>query len=90
VATFGETAKLMDLKEGRHKQLTKLVASIPDPLHFGEDPDPDPGNLILQFSSMTFRTPTKTNKKKFSAYFFLKLHLHHFSKIKSPKEVAKQ
>ncbi len=26
----------------------------------------------------------------FFAYFFLKLHLHHFSKIKSHKEVAKQ
>jgi hypothetical protein len=30
--------------------------------------------------------PTKTF---FSAYYFLKLHLHHFSKIKSHKEVIK-
>ncbi len=26
----------------------------------------------------------------FSAYYFLKVHLHHFSKIKSPKEITKQ
>jgi hypothetical protein len=26
----------------------------------------------------------------YSAYYFLKLHLHHFSKIKSHKEVTKQ
>jgi hypothetical protein len=36
-----------------------------------------------------------TNKKliflkKFSAYNFLKVHLYHFSKIKSQKEVTKQ
>jgi hypothetical protein len=35
------------------------------------------------------------NKKQicflwFSAYFFLMVHLHHFSKIKSQKEVTKQ
>jgi hypothetical protein len=29
-------------------------------------------------------------KKSFSAYYFLKVHLHHFSKIKSPKEITKQ
>jgi hypothetical protein len=29
-------------------------------------------------------------KSKFSAYYFLKVHLHDFSKIKSHKEVAKQ
>jgi hypothetical protein len=28
--------------------------------------------------------------KRFSAYYFLKAYLHHFSKLKSPKEVAKQ
>ncbi len=33
----------------------------------------------------------KTNfLKSFSAYYFLKVHLHHFSKIKSQKEVTKQ
>jgi len=32
------------------------------------------------------------NKKLifFSAYYFLKVHLHHFSKIKIPKKVTKQ
>jgi hypothetical protein len=28
--------------------------------------------------------------KSLSAYYFLKVHLHHFSKIKSQKEVTKQ
>ncbi len=34
----------------------------------------------------------KTNnlKKVFSAYYFLKVQLHHFPKIKSQKEVTKQ
>jgi hypothetical protein len=33
----------------------------------------------------------KNNKNfKFFAYFFLKVHLHHFSKIKSHNEVTKQ
>ncbi len=36
---------------------------------------------ILLFSSLTFKMPAI-----FSAYYFLKLHLHHFSKIKSQKE----
>ncbi len=40
---------------------------------------------ILLFSSVTFKMPAKTNTI-FSAYYFLKLHLHHFSKIKSQKE----
>ncbi len=30
------------------------------------------------------------SKKKFFAFYFLKLQLHHFSKIKSHKEVTKQ
>ncbi len=33
---------------------------------------------------------TKFLKKGFSAYYFLKIYLHHFSKIKSQKEVPKQ
>ncbi len=36
---------------------------------------------ILLFSSVTFKTPPKT----FFAYYFLKVHLHHFSKIKVMK-----
>jgi hypothetical protein len=35
--------------------------------------------------------PTKNHfKKSFSAYYFLKKLLHHFSKIKSQKEVTEQ
>ncbi len=46
---------------------------------------------ILLFSSLAFKMPTKNKlKKTFSAYLFLKVHLHHFSKKKSPKEVTKQ
>jgi hypothetical protein len=44
---------------------------------------------ILLFSSLTFKMPAKNYgnlKKKISAYYFLKLHLHNFSKIKSQKE----
>ncbi len=46
---------------------------------------------ILLFSSMIFKTSTKNNLiKKFFAYYFLKVHLHQFSKIKSHKEVTKR
>ncbi len=43
---------------------------------------------ILLFSSLTFIMPAKIKffNTIFSAYYFLKLHLHHFSKIKSQKE----
>ncbi len=41
---------------------------------------------ILLFSSVTFKTSTKS----FFAYYFLKIHFHHFSKIKSHKEGTKQ
>jgi hypothetical protein len=43
---------------------------------------------ILLFSSLTFKMPAKNYffNTIFSAYYFLKLHLHHFSKIKSKKE----
>ncbi len=40
--------------------------------------------------SLTFKMPTKTNlKKSFPAYYFLKVLLHHFSKIKSQKRSHK-
>ncbi len=42
--------------------------------------------LILLFSSLTFKTPTKNY---FTAYLFLKVYFHHFSKIKK-QEVTKQ
>jgi hypothetical protein len=52
------------------------------------DSDPDPAIFVIGLQD--------TNKKlifvqRFSAHYFLKvpIHLHHFSKIKSPKEVIK-
>jgi len=46
---------------------------------------------IQLFSSLTFKTPTKNYLfKSFSAYYFLKVHFHHFSMIKRQKEVTKQ
>jgi hypothetical protein len=48
--------------------------------------DPDPANFIIDLQD-----DNKTNLKKgFSAYYFFEVPLHHFSKIKSPKEVTKQ
>ena len=43
---------------------------------------------ILLFSSLTFKMPAKNKffNTIFSAYYFLKLHLHHFSQMKSQKE----
>ncbi len=43
---------------------------------------------ILLFSSLTFKMPAKNKffNTIFSAYDFLKLYLHHFSKIKIQKE----
>jgi hypothetical protein len=52
------------------------------------DPDVDPDPAIF---FIDLQDAKKTNlKKSFSAYYFLKVHLHHFSQIKSQKEVAKQ
>ncbi len=48
-----------------------LRTSVPDPWHFGVDPDPRIHSSdkwmrirILLFSSLTFKTPTKTNLNK--------------------------
>ncbi len=41
--------------------------------------DTDPAIFVIIFEDAS-------KKLIFSAYYFLKLHLHHFSKIKSPKE----
>jgi hypothetical protein len=51
------------------------------------DPDADPAIFVTDLQ--------EANKKQifskiFSHYYFLKVHLHHFSKIKSQKEVTKQ
>ncbi len=42
----------------------------------------------MLFSSLTFKMPAKNYffNTIFSGFYFLKLHLHHFSKIKSQKE----
>jgi hypothetical protein len=45
------------------------------------DPDPDPAILVFDLQD--------ANKKlNISASYFVKVHLHHFSKIKSHKEVT--
>jgi hypothetical protein len=67
--------------------------SVPDPYVFGP---PGSGSVIstdfriwiLFFSSVNFKMPAKIISK-FFAYYFQKLHLHPFSKIKSHKEVTK-
>jgi hypothetical protein len=49
------------------------------------DPDSDPAIFAMDLQD--------ANKKQilnFSAYFLLKVHFHHFSRMKSQKEVAKQ
>ncbi len=99
----------------KHNWAFEHIGSVPDPWHFGMDPnaDADPRNLsydqrirlrlrirfrmqiqlqILLFSSVTFKIPTKNNffSPRFYAYSFLKLHLHHYSKMKSHKEVTEQ
>jgi hypothetical protein len=50
------------------------------------DSEPDPAifGIVLQGGNKNYFL------KRFSADYFLKVHLHHFSKIKSPKKVAKQ
>ncbi len=61
-----------------------------DPCLWLMDPDSDldPGSGSCYFRHWPSRCQQKTNffTQFFSAYYFLKLHLHHFSKIKSQKE----
>ncbi len=75
--------------------------SAVDPWHFDTDPDPRVGNSdqwsrIHRIRYCYFRPwPSKSQQKiifisNFSACYFLKVHLHHFSKIKRHKEVIKQ
>ncbi len=47
--------------------------------------DPDPTIFVIDLQDAN-----KTILKKVSDYYFLKVHLHHFSKIKRQKEVTKQ
>ncbi len=55
--------------------------SVPDPCFWQIDPDPAIFDIDFQDASkkLIFNTI-------FSAYYFLNVHLHHFSKIKSQKE----
>jgi hypothetical protein len=48
--------------------------------------DPDPAFFVIDLQDANKKPILK---KSFSAYYFLKVHLHHFSKIKSQREVAK-
>jgi hypothetical protein len=47
------------------------------------DPDPDPAIFVIDLQDASKKLISNTI---FSAYYFLKVHLHHFSKIKSQKE----
>jgi hypothetical protein len=47
------------------------------------DPDPDPATFVIDLQDACKKLIFNTI---FSAYYFLKVHLHHFSKIKSQKE----
>jgi hypothetical protein len=44
------------------------------------DSDPNPDIFVIDLQ----------DANKIPTYYFLKVHLHHFSKLKSPKEVTKQ
>ncbi len=56
-----------------------------DPCLWLMNPDPDPAIFIIDLQDAN----KKVFKKNLSAFYLLKLHLHHFSKIKSQKEVTK-
>jgi hypothetical protein len=47
------------------------------------DPDPDPAIFFIDLQDASQKKICNTI---FSAYYILKVHLHHFSKIKSQKE----
>jgi hypothetical protein len=49
------------------------------------DADPDPAIFVIDLQDANKKMSLK---QKFPTYYFLKVHLHHFSKIKSPKEVT--
>ncbi len=61
-------------------------SSVADPWHFGVDPDPGSMPLTNGSGSCYFRHWPWRCQQNFSGYYFLKVHLHHFSKIKSQKE----
>jgi hypothetical protein len=49
--------------------------------------DPDPSIFIIELQDANKKL---IFKKKNSAYYFLKVLLHHFSKVKIQKDLAKQ
>jgi len=51
------------------------------------NPDPNPSIFIIDLQDDTQK---QTKKRSFPAYYFLKVFLRHFSKVKSKKEVTKQ
>ena len=56
----------------------------PDP-DSDPDADPDPSIFIIDLHDANKKLILK---KSFSAYYCLKVHLHHFSKIRSHKTVG--
>ncbi len=66
-----------------------VTTSVADLWHFGVDPDadPDPAIFVIDLQDANKKLIFLTS---FSAYYFLKVHLHHFSKIKNQKDVTKQ
>ena len=61
----------------------------PDP-YSDPDPDVDPDPAIFVIDLQDTIKKLIFVKKSFFAHYFLKVHSHHFSKIKSPKEITKQ
>ncbi len=67
--------------------------SVPDTWHIGTDPylwltDPDPAPDPALFARDLL--DAKVFFSRFFSFYFLKVHLHHSSKIKSHKEVTKR
>ncbi len=56
-------------------------------MNLDPDADPDPAIFIIDLQDANKKLTKKTS---FSAYYFLKVHLHKFSKIKSLNEVTKR
>ncbi len=54
-----------------------------DPCFWLMDPDPDPAIFVIDLQDVSKKLIFNTIS---SAYYFLKVYLHHFSKIKSQKE----
>jgi hypothetical protein len=49
--------------------------------------DPDPAIFVIDLQDSHNK---QLFSKSFSAYYFLKVHLNHFSKLRSQKQVTKQ